>query len=1237
MRKALWITPLAIIATVIAVSAWLLLSDAGLQWAYAQARTRLPGTLEAGAIKGRLIGPLEIRDLRYRSDTLDARIAHAVVDWSPLGLLAGRLTLEQLTVAGVDIVSTPSAAPRERDGKFSLPLAVEVGQAALRDIRVQQKDAPGYTLKEIDIAASIDNDALTVERLRVDAEEFFIEAHGALGIHGDSDVLTVNWRVTRAALPVIAGNGTVSGNLSALTLSQQLTAPIAARIDGRVDDLRTAPSWRATAEIPEFALEQLRPAGPRGRLAGTITASGTTEGADGHVTVRGAVAALPDIAAAFRFHAKANSVIAIEDLALTVPGSATRATGNARWNPGDGAWQATLRWQQLAWPLTGEPTLTSADGVIDISGVAATYQLNAKFHAGGPTLPDMRWQATANGDSAAVHFRQVEVRTLDGILSGNADVRWSPALQWSATLQGDALNPGVAWPQWPGALTLRASVKGDARQLRAEVSELRGKLRGYPVRAQARAVRQGDQFPSLSVSLQSADLRAEVSGAIGKRWDLTWRLDAPSLAAALPGASGRFNSSGQLQGPRATPALRAQLSASDVSYHDLRVGELRADVTLDLSDRSRSHGVAQASAVEWRDRVFERVALAAEGFIADHALTIDAQAADVDFAAKFTGRYAGRDWRGMLASSTLTLGTEPWELAESASLQVSSAAFSLDNACWQASSLARLCVSTSRNAMRGIAIDVTARRVPLALLSPALPPALSLTGRFNGDAGFQITEAGARTATARVELDSGRVIVNAAALAYQGATLQLTVDNAGLRAQADLALTGANRGSAQISLPGFPGSNDRPQPLNGRVRLQLPDLVPVAALLPELAELRGSFTADFLLGGTLSEPAIEGQAGLANGSARIPAFGIALQDMRATLTPSGKQTLRLNGYARSGDGDLGFAGQVTFADNFSWRAEMRIAGARFLAADVKEAQVYVSPDLRATMGPGSINVTGEVHVPQARLTPRLRKNAGSVETSQDVVVVNAAGPEDGAAPPSPWRINAEIRVTLGDNVTVDAYGLTASIAGTVTLYETPGQLTTAQGELRVAQGEYEAYGQKLELERGRLLFVGGPVTNPGLDARAIRRVEAITAGVEVKGTLQSPQLTLFSDPAMGQADALSYLLFGKPIGGADAAQGRLLAGAARALRLSGGEQLAQRIGSRFGIEEVEIKNVEGTEQAALVLGKQLSPRLYINYSIGLFEQVNVFRIRYQLSKSWSVEAQSGTTTTGGDLLYTIER
>ena len=44
-----------------------------------------------------------------------------------------------------------------------------------------------------------------------------------------------------------------------------------------------------------------------------------------------------------------------------------------------------------------------------------------------------------------------------------------------------------------------------------------------------------------------------------------------------------------------------------------------------------------------------------------------------------------------------------------------------------------------------------------------------------------------------------------------------------------------------------------------------------------------------------------------------------------------------------------------------------------------------------------------------------------------------------------------------------------------------------------------------------------------IDIEARRKIEAITVGLNVRGTLQEPRLTFFSDPSMPQTQIASYL------------------------------------------------------------------------------------------------------------------
>ena len=203
--------------------------------------------------------------------------------------------------------------------------------------------------------------------------------------------------------------------------------------------------------------------------------------------------------------------------------------------------------------------------------------------------------------------------------------------------------------------------------------------------------------------------------------------------------------------------------------------------------------------------------------------------------------------------------------------------------------------------------------------------------------------------------------------------------------------------------------------------------------------------------------------------------------------------------------------------------------------------------------------------------------------------------------------------------------------------------TSATGTLRL-DGTYDAYGQKLALERGQLLF-SGPVDNPGLDVRAVRTpdtvetVDRVEVGVELTGTLKEPRTRVFSTPAMSEADALSYLLFGRPVSGNNAGMGTeetsTLQTAALTLGLQQALPVVQRFGNTLGLDELTVQSTE-TDAGALMAGKYLSPRVYIRYSYGLFNRIGGFLLRFRVNDRLSIETRSGDSESM-DLFYTVEK
>lgn len=224
---------------------------------------------------------------------------------------------------------------------------------------------------------------------------------------------------------------------------------------------------------------------------------------------------------------------------------------------------------------------------------------------------------------------------------------------------------------------------------------------------------------------------------------------------------------------------------------------------------------------------------------------------------------------------------------------------------------------------------------------------------------------------------------------------------------------------------------------------------------------------------------------------------------------------------------------------------------------------------------------------------------------------------------------------LGNRVRVEGFGLSGRLAGNVRVSSRPGETPTGRGEIQIIQGRYLAFQRSLRIDQGRLLFSGGPIDDPGLDLRIIRRTAGVEVGMTVGGSARSPRIALFSTPSMSETDLLSYLLFGRPVAGVSRIEGHVLRDAAQGIGLMGGEALAAQLGATLGLEESRLVT-EGGRVTALDLGTALSPRLTLGYSLGLFGTPNVFRIEYRLGRVWMVRAESGAGS-GADVLYIIER
>lgn len=907
-----------------------------------------------------------------------------------------------------------------------------------------------------------------------------------------------------------------------------------------------------------------------------------------------------------------------------------------------------LDWRSLAWPQS-EPRVKSPEGRLQASGGLEDYRFSVDGQIDVPGQTGGRIDLQGSGGSESIQLSKLHFTTLGGYVQGSAEVGWQPAVRAKLDLRGQDLDPGGLFEGWGGrlGLTIDADVEMRGEQLVAQARRLTlaGELRGYPVNLEAQG-RFDDQGLRLnSATLVSGTTRLEASGLVGETLDLDWQVSSEDLVSLSPKAAGRLRGKGRLGGRLAAPRILANLQGSKLAYagHSLETLSLNADLHADGG--SASHFELDLKNASLADVRVERVRLDGTGRPAEHRLHMETVSNRGSGELEVVGELQEDSWRFGLREGQLAYpGLAPWVLSAPASgaLSLDGQRVSVARNCWTSSG-AELCFAGSRSTqqMRG---EFELKALPFGYFAALLPGELRWEGELGGRGSLQGSPA-AENLQADIALTSsaGRLLSlsdgeeEQPVLAFAAGRAGLKLQGDALKLEVDLPFVTAGGLEMDAKVPAGQGSLIERR-LSGQLRLGVPDIAVFTDLLPELEKVGGRLQGEVKLGGTLRSPVFGGRLTLTDGAAELIAPGITLSSVQAQLVGQDDGNIQVSLEATSGQGRLQARGTAKMVSG-ALAADLAISGQNFQVLDIPEAEVRVSPDLKVRVAGARVAVDGDLRVPYARVRVRTLPDT-AVAPSGDQVIVGKQ-PAAGGDTTEPRQIDARVRLLLGDRVTFDGFGLKARFEGNLLLLEQPGRLTTATGEISIPEGTYRAYGQNLAIERGYLRFAGGLVTEPGLDVRAIRRpAPGVLVGVQIRGTLKKPEFELFSEPAMSQTEQLSYLVLGRPLdSGTSSEENNAMTRAALALGLAGGGTLAESFGDQLGFDTVGIEKGKGesTEEAALVVGKFLSPKLYVSYGIGLFEPVSTIWLRYSIDENWKVVTESSTRGSGADIYYTIDR
>jgi translocation and assembly module TamB len=154
---------------------------------------------------------------------------------------------------------------------------------------------------------------------------------------------------------------------------------------------------------------------------------------------------------------------------------------------------------------------------------------------------------------------------------------------------------------------------------------------------------------------------------------------------------------------------------------------------------------------------------------------------------------------------------------------------------------------------------------------------------------------------------------------------------------------------------------------------------------------------------------------------------------------------------------------------------------RLGAFQLPDQWIAVSGDGRLTWESGTLGAQGKLNVDAGYW--QLAK--GDTPRLSDDVVIKRAHADQPVASVHP-KLNLAISTDFGDNFLFNGAGLSSRLSGVIRITAKGRDLPRANGRIRTRSGRFDAYGQKLEIERGVLTF-NGLLDNPALDVRAIRK------------------------------------------------------------------------------------------------------------------------------------------------------
>ena len=1208
------IAGLAVVAilAVLVLALWTVLgTQAGSRWALG----RVPG-LTVENFQGHLGGRWSADHVLWQQDNSRVELQAPQFDWSPACLLRMTLCINQLDVEQVSLQLPPSA--EESSGPIQLPdlklpLAIQLG-----DVRVGSLLFNGSEeLKGLQLAAHWTAAGMQIDSVHLQRDDLVLDLAGLLQPTGDWPLSATG----NLSLPYAPGGAPwkvalkVDGDLlKTLKLDADSSGYLPAKLTGELQLLEenlpaqvhiTADGFKPSADLPDtLQLNQL-----------DLTAKGDLS--RGYELLGKAV--LPaekgpvDLLLQGRVDAKGAQVAGLDLNAGDQ--QSLKLTAQLDWQQGFSA-DAKIDWLDFPWhrlyPVIDEPQVALRTFNGEISYKDGNYLGNLKADLDGPA-GKFNVVTPFSGDLKQIFLPELKLTAGQGKAEGHLNLQFADGIAWDTALDLSALNPAYWVAELPGTLAGPLRSKGEFKNEQLKLNadlDLKGRLRGQTAVLAAKAEGAGEQWTLANLDIRLGDNRINGSGSLQQRLAGQIDIKLARLAQLWPQLRGQVNGRLDVAGSLNAPQGKLALKGQQLAFADNRLQNLTLDANLDSAQRAKID--LKGSGIQSGDTQVGTLTASAQGDIKNQKVQLDLAGPLVKLALALDGNLDKGNWRGRLASGDVQAGGQDWKLQAPAKIErMADGKLTFAAHCW-VSGPASLCGEDQR-LMPEPKLRYHLKQFPIDSLAAFLPKDFAWLGKLNADLQLDLPDSGPKGVIA-VDASGGtlRVKDKDQWLDFPYDTLKLETTLNPKRIDTQLNFRGGKLGELMLQAQINPLPKNKP--ITGNFSLVGLDLAVARPFVPMVETLSGKLNGNGRISGGLLAPQVNGNVNLVGGEISGPELPISLEGLNVQALIAG-ESVQLNGGWRSGKSGQGsLKGQIDWGQALA--VDLSLQGSQLPVTVEPYAVLEVAPDLKISLKNDKLAIAGKVHIPRGDITVR-ELPPSTVKVSDDTVIIGSQT-EEGKPP---MAMAMDIDVVVGeDKLNFSGFGLTAKVQGQVHI----GDNMDTRGELWLNDGRYRAYGQKLDVRRARLLFAG-PLDQPYLDIEAIRKTDDVIAGIRLSGSAEQPTTQIFSEPAMAQEQALSYLVLGRPLS-STGEDNNMLAQAALGLGLMGSAGVTSDLAKNLGIQDFELDTQGSGNNTAVVASGKITEKLSLRYGVGVFEPASTIALRYLLSKKVYLEVASGVAS-----------